>query len=233
MTHLSHAIRIPARSGNLLSVGSLLNPLMWLDPSPQYITLATTKVATWANRGTGGSTWDVAQATDANRPTYQATGGRYGGGAVLFVAATVTWLMSGATALNQPTTVIVISKSTSKINNSTIVDGRNGAGARRIFYSTLGDTYIQAGAFFASGAGDITDGVWYKYGGVFNGASSINRRDGTAASGDAGAGGGTGIVIGAGSSAGANPWDGTIEHVLLYGSALTNDQLTTIFARLG
>lgn len=191
------------------------------------------KVSSWTNSGRGGATWDLAQGTDANRPTYDATGNRSGGPCATFVATSSTFLLTGAIVQNQPRTVVVVGTLTSKINNMTLADGRNGAGANRIFYSTLGDLYVAAGSFFATGAGDPDTDTYYVIQGVFNGASSRAGRDATVANGNAGPNNASGIVLGAGSSAGVNPWNGKVERAYLFDAALNNTELALLRTELG
>lgn len=200
---------------------------------PADMTESGGKVTAWANSGTGGATWDLAQGTGANRPTYDATGNRTGGPCASFVAASSTFLLTGAIVQNQPRTVVVVGTLTSKINNMTLADGRNGVGANRIFYSTLGDLYVAAGSFFATGAGDPATDTYYAIQGVFNGASSKAGRDATVADGAAGASNASGLVLGAGSSAGVNPWDGKVERAYLFDFALSNTELALLRTELG
>jgi concanavalin A-like lectin/glucanase superfamily protein len=208
------------------------NLVAWFDPTDaSTITLAGSKVSTFANKVPGGSAWNATNGTDAQRPTYSATLGHSGGATLVYTAASATRLVSGAVALNQPSTVIARARPGIVASNRTVTDGLTN-NTRRLYF------VVDEARAYAGGAAEMTlssavINTWYKMASTYDGASSIGRIDSTAVGATSiGTANSSGITMGAFAD-GTTPFEGRISEVFVLNRALSQPELAAFFAGMG
>lgn len=220
----------------------------WLDPEryadttgPGAWTLNSTKVATAVSRhswvGTGDTSKNVTQGTDANRPTINLADAAFNGRNTLSFDYTATQGLPAVgawtTAIAQPFTSYVVASLTSAPGvTQQVMWGSSGS----VFYSapTTPKFAIYSGTGLL-GATDIRGSGAKVLAGVHNGASSatyISNSSSADASGNAGATNIDKITIGT-NAAGSLPMDGKIATVLIYAGAHTAAQRAFIMQYLG
>ena len=201
---------------------------------PQTGLIAWFRADTEVTEGTGGvSAWgdpvggfDLAQATEANRPALVAAVIN-GQPVIRFTRANADHLARATTPTPvQPYTWVMVAALTtgSAIFQWAVSDGAS--------FRSLGYNNSDQPAIFSGGvvADDVaSDGNFHALIGVFNGASSeIFVDNASVVTGDAGAGNFSGgIVVGAGPSA-SDPLGGDIAEVLLYDHVLDASERTAL-----
>lgn len=218
---------------------SISGLVAWYDAT-YGITLNGSKVSGWANKaGTGGATWDLAQANAAFQPTYLATGSRNSAPAVEFkVAGAITRMDTGAGAIiaAAPFTILALAKRQDTAAAGQRIWDSLAVPNEATIYDTIG-TNIKMYAPVAEITSTATyaAGNWYRLLGVFNAASSVLRVDGTETTGTVGTAAisagfrvgcmGTGVP-------GATAWDGELVHLLVYSGVVGATDRTALFTWL-
>lgn len=165
------------------------NPLFWLRQGYGYTT--NSGVTAWADFGPRGNTFVDGGAT--TRATLNATGASNGGPCV--TGDGVNDILSNSNVvITQPVIVWLVCKwDTIYASNSTMIDAGTG-NKMRLYRSSGTSVVMNAGSDLSSSS--ITTTAWAIYKLTFNGASSSNvRASASVASGDTGAGGGTGVKL--------------------------------------
>lgn len=172
-------------------------------------------VATWPDISGNGR--DATQATSGKRPTWQSAGVN-GRPAVRFTLASSQYMATASwTELAQPNTVVVVASISA---SSYICDGI-ADGYRHAIFAISGMSIFAGSSVSGSVSMPAAASVWT---GVYNGASSLLRRNGTTvASGNAGTNGLTGLTIGSRFNGAQNSNDYICE-VLVYDRLLTSDE---------
>ena len=131
-----------------------------------------------------GGALDCVQATTANRPTLNMTGGPGGGPAAVFVRASTQTLTCGAGFTGtQPFTYVALAERTGTTGSFNTVLGSGGPDL--LFNSSANGCGIYAGSVFVDTT-HCADSTWHAMQGVFNNASSSFYIDGNSNSGTAG-----------------------------------------------
>lgn len=207
----------------------------WYDAA-KHITLNGSTVSSWGDSAfTADANKTLNQATAAKQPTYIASDPNYNGKPTLqFVSANSQFMFSGTwtTALNQPSTVIMVGNSdgsgaTQYWKDGLVIDSGNIA-------ATANDL-IYAGTVLSAGATNASPKI---IAGIYNGASSvIYRSQKTGTSGNAGTTGVTGFTLGSGGAAsypaGVNTLNGKIAEALVFNRALSNEEVGLVMTYLG
>lgn len=119
---------------------------------------------------------DLTQATNANRPTYTATGGA-GGKACEAYIATQTLVTTAATTINQPFSLGTLDSRTGGTASLSNIFETNATFSGVYHSGTAANVQIYAGGLSANVA--ATDNAFHALQTVFNGASSIIAVDGS------------------------------------------------------
>lgn len=168
---------------------------------------------------------DVTQGTTAAKPTYKTaiqnslSAGLGDGG---------DYLASGAfTEATQPTTLFLVVKNPAIASFETITDGISGTKRHLVQPQSSGSTLrVNAGTSLDTASGATTSTALYAI--VFNGSSSIVRKDGSQINtGNAGTQGITGVTLFADNGGSAN-FTGYIMEYLLYDAEITGTDLSNI-----
>ena len=170
-----------------------MSPAAWYRLN-QGITVTGAGVSTWADKS--GNARDLLQGTDARRPTLQSDGtALFDGAAQMLVTANF--------ALNQPTTVYLLSMPVTWTDNDVIFDGTTDLSGIAQQSGVTPQVRAFAGAVLGSVSPAV--GAYSVICCVFNGASSVLQlNNGTPVTGDAGASNMGGFVLGARAAAIAN-----------------------------
>lgn len=162
--------------------------------SDKGITIGT-GVSSWADLSGNGH--NATQGTPANQPTYNTTGGG-GTGTFPYVSCATSGgaisLATSAFTLTQPNEVFLEAKWTSEANFRYIFDGAAVGNTIAILDNAAVNSFaIDAGTLLS---GTVTPSGWQTWDAVFNGASSSLTVAGSLiASGAAGAGPASGIIL--------------------------------------
>lgn len=213
------------------SPDSIAGLIAWYDPAADYVTKdGSDLVSAWASRaGTGGAAWDLNVGGVAANRVWSATSGRNGGPGITFNGAAGGFIKTGAAAVSQPYTIIHSLKCTNVAAGPYASDGAV-VNDSRIMYIQPADGKLQvyAGTGVISPTA-IADNVWSTIVGVFNGASSISRVDGSASTaGNCGATNSSGICLGAQAGGGAGFFPGTYGHTFVFGAAVSAGDLVNL-----
>jgi len=211
---------------------------LWLK-ADTGVTLVSGAVSAWADQsGVGDGNRNATQSTAARRPTYNAADAAYNSRpttsyalASLSSISTGTW----SPALSQPCTIIMAAhNSASDVGDASLLDGES---SRVLIAAKVTSRFAE---YFA-GTSVITSTTAVSspsiIAAIANGASShlyVNNSQTPVANGNPGASGLDLVHLGCYSgSAGAGNFDGTIAEVLAYNTALSSDNLKSVFAYLG
>lgn len=190
------------------------------------------KVDSYVNAGPAGSSWNLAQATPANRPAYSATAGKNGGPAMVCAAASATNLITTGLSRAEPLTLLIRARNNGDASAFRVLADGTAANTRLMrVEQTTQSAIIYGGATLASGATWSTN-AWHVFGGVFNGVASIVNLDGTSATGADGGGAATGLTVGARGGA-AVGWEGPIDYICGWLGVLTAAELEAARAVIG
>lgn len=195
---LNFAVRLQTHNGNNVPLG------LWQDVA---MTIPATQdfdpVAAWSDElSTSG---EVLPQEDTNKQFTLI----YEGGVPTMGSDGVDDFLASAplgAALSQPTTIFALAKNTDTLgSNRQIFSGKSDF-ARQVLYNDSGNDSIYAGSVLGA-AGTVEE--WHVWAAIFNGASSILRIDGVqVASGNAGAQGLDGFVLGSNFDSTSNFWAG-------------------------
>jgi Pectate lyase superfamily protein len=191
-----------------------------------------TAISAWPD--SSGNGFPLAQATGANQPTfYKTTAAKLINGlpAVWFDGTDDQMQNTSVPTLVQPVTLVAVCAYTSFTDTPIVVADLTPA-SEVALASTAAPLFEAYGGAVLS-AGTPTNAATYIQVGVFNGANSLLRANGTAlASGNAGSNGFQGGII-LGASASISQWfTGAICHVILFPFALTVAQCQAVEAYL-
>jgi hypothetical protein len=114
---------------------------VWWLRADLGITLATTKVATWADQsGRGDANRNVSQGTDANRPTYNTTDAAFNNQPTISFTAASSHFLPGvgnwSATYTQPVTFGVIGTATASASNAFFLGARAGSEYMDIYKTT-------------------------------------------------------------------------------------------------
>jgi hypothetical protein len=177
----------------------------------------------------GGSSWDLAQATPANRPVYYKTtaGQLVNGKPAAQFNGTSHWMAaSGPAAISQPLSVVAVCTDPTGDTAFRVVFDSN-TGAEVVDYADSGTWNAQAGTNLA---GPAFTGTAFFVAAVFNGASSSNTVNAATATGATGSHALTPLTVGAALGHTSGWWKGAICELMVYPSALTAPQIASLRA---
>lgn len=192
----------------------------WFDGQDAgTLSLNGNRVIQWDDKS--GNANHLANAVDANRPTYNPVTGR-----LTFIDLNGTYLTNTTIALTQPNTIYILMRVTSDVNNF-VYDGIT---SRQLMRRNGGFFDIWAGVGFA--CAHVADNNDHIHAAEFNGAASHAWLDGVDSGvGNPGAAGLIDFNIGA-SNVFGNGMDGDIMEVFGYDCALTAAERTALDAYL-
>lgn len=200
----------------------------WFDgQDTATISLNVNKVIQWDDKS--GNARHVANAVDAQRPTYSAVTGR-----LTFSAVNLTYLQCTAAAFGadmiQPNTIFILYKINIYINNSNVFDSAD-ATKRNLIWMTGNNFSCYAGVALNNGATDANDNI---HAAEFNGAASNYWINGVlvAGPGNVGAQNFDGITLGAHPNTLQQYSDVEIMEVFGYNCILTPAERTALDAYL-
>jgi hypothetical protein len=203
---------------------------VWLDPTVGVLKTISGSVAAadgetverWEDQSGQGN--HVDQATSGSRPVYH-TNIVNSLPAVQFDGSTPTHLKNTGLSLTQPNTIFAVAYSNSIANSRWITDG---TGAARNILGHHTQKWIAYSTSFLGNTAASTM-TWVYLTGLFNGASSKMRASGAESTGNPGVTALTDLFVGA--EQGLTPgvsWQGYIAELLIYNSALSATDITTI-----
>lgn len=218
----------------------LLDPNLaaWFDPNDtaNMVLGGGNTISSWTSKA-GSLGWIVLQGIGAKQPVQVPGAGLSGGAVVRYSAAASQFLRCTVGALDQPSTILALVKSTKDptAGNFGIVDGKD-LNTRRLYnYSIGGHPALYSGANLVETVVTVRQNTWTKLGAIYTGAASIvrayNTVDGTHQTvGNAGVAAATGITIGSDGGGASGFFDGDMGHVIAVVGVLTAAQIDTYFA---
>lgn len=202
----------------------------WYDADAMPVVADGAALSQWDDES--GNARHVTQATGANQPTYRTA--VLNGKPVLRFDGSTDYMDVAFTALAQPNTIFLVAKSTGAVTNRQAFDSQRGGidTARNTLYASGGGFWAMYGGGAEVVSSTSVDAAAVQITGLFNGGSSVLRRDGAQiASGNSGTQGCGGIRVGSynGSS---NFWSGDVAEILVYNAALSSTDRDSVEAYL-
>jgi hypothetical protein len=195
---------------------------LWINANAANVTKdGSNRVSAATDLSGNGRT--ASQGTGAAQPLW-VPGGVNGKDVLTFDGARS--LVTGAFALNQPTTVFISAMTTSAATLQTFVDGAAALNTAR-FYVSGSNLSMFAGSGVIDGL--LTNNAWFIGGALFQNASSFLQKDGVEITGTCGVNNASGITVGfGGGNTAGSALVGSIRQVIVYSAALTLAQRNAV-----
>lgn len=196
------------------------------------------RASAWADQsGTGDANKNLVQATAGNRPTITAADANFNNQTTLalnsahpdILIPTGNW----AVAMAQPITIYSVHLVTSLAGQVAYYDDNVTPNSFSLFQTLGGGFAAEAGASLSAGDNTLNKPTVFAV--VFNGVSSScydNART-AVASGNAGANGSVGLLVGDHATGGGSPLAGTIAEIIVYSGAHNATTRSTVLTYLG
>ena len=205
--------------------------VLWLRADMGITKDGSDRVSAWADQSGNGN--NLAQGTGANQPLFVAADSNFQNQPTVRLNGTSNRLDNAALNLAQPFTVVACARSgTTAAAYRPLFDNISGTGDRYLMRreSVPADNFTCYAGAHLYNADTWPQQTKRRVAGVFNGASSTNRLNDTASTGNPGAGAGAGGVRLGGDSTPTFFWLGEVAEVAVYTRALSTAELNTIFA---